>query len=52
MLGPTYSIPWPPFYESMLSAMAAVNIDVGQWLVVPSLGASIPAGPQLWIDFV
>ena len=46
MLGSTYAIPWPPFYESMLSTMAAVNIDVGQWLVVPSLGASIPAVPK------
>ena len=28
MLGSTCSIPWPPFYESMLNTMAAVNIDV------------------------
>ena len=31
MLGSTYAIPWPPFYESVLSTLAAVNIDVGQY---------------------
>ena len=28
MLGSTYDIPWPPFYESILNTMAVVNIDV------------------------
>ena len=28
MLGSTCEIPWPPFYESMLNTMAAINIDV------------------------
>ena len=28
MLGATYAVPWPPFYESILNTMSAVNIDV------------------------
>ena len=28
LLSATYSIPWPPFYEKIIDAFAAVNIDI------------------------
>ena len=28
MLSSTYSIPWPPFYEKIIDAFAAINIDI------------------------
>ena len=28
LLAVTYSIPWPPFYEKVIDAFAAVNIDI------------------------
>ena len=28
LLGTTYSIPWPPFYEKIIDAFAAINIDI------------------------
>ena len=37
MLGATYEIKWPPLYESILSTLAAVNIDVSQ--IRPPLNA-------------
>ena len=37
MLGSTYAVPWPPFYESILNTMSAVNIDVSQ--IRPPLNA-------------
>ena len=35
MLGSTYAVPWPPFYESMVNAMGSVNIDVSMIRSVP-----------------
>ena len=34
LLSATYVVPWPPFYETWMSTLASINIDIG-WLRRP-----------------